>query len=110
LEPGFYVLVTDTSSHKNARKNWILVEVIPEGAAVVRKEAEVWRENEYWGCSWWGKEGGYELIAKIAADYKKRPAKSMSAIEILNAFFECAIKRLEEEKSEHRHDEPHPDD
>jgi hypothetical protein len=45
LEPGFYVLVTDTSSHKNARKNWIIVQVIPEGAAVVREEAKVWREN-----------------------------------------------------------------
>jgi hypothetical protein len=45
VEPGFYVLVTDTSSHKNARKNWILVQVIPEGAAVVRTEAKVWREN-----------------------------------------------------------------
>jgi hypothetical protein len=30
----------------------------------------------------------------------------MSVIEILNAFFECAIQRLE--NPEHRHDEPPP--
>jgi hypothetical protein len=43
--------VTDTSSHKNARKNWTIIQVIPEGAAVVREEAKVWRENSEWACS-----------------------------------------------------------
>ena len=108
LEPGFYVLVTDTSSHKNARKNWTLIQVIPEGAAVAREEAGAWRTNRVWGCSWWGKEGGYNLIAKIAAEHKGRRAADMSVIEILNAFFECAILRLKEEQAEHRRDEPPP--
>jgi hypothetical protein len=109
LEPGFYVLVTDTSSHKNARKNWTLVQVIPEGAAVVREEARVWRENTTWGCSWWGKKGGYGLIAQIAAKHKGRKAEDMSTIEILNAFFECAIQTLEaEQQAKRRHDEPPP--
>jgi hypothetical protein len=109
LDPGFYVLVTDTSSHRNKRKNWTLVQVIPEGAAVVREEAKVWRENSEWGCSWWGKKGSYALIARIAAEHKGRAASAMSPIEILNAFFECAIRRLESEQAEqaeHRRDEP----
>jgi hypothetical protein len=106
LEPGFYVLVTDTSSHKNARKNWTIIQVIPEGAAVVREEAKAWRENSEWACSWWGKEGGYSLIAQIAAAHKGRRAAEMSVIEILDAFFECAIQRLE--NPEHRHDAPPP--
>jgi hypothetical protein len=108
VEPGLYVLVTDTSSHKNARKNWTIVQVIPEGAAVVREEAKVWRENNEWACSWWGKEGDYSLIAQIAAAHKGRRAADMSAIEILNAFFECAIRRLEAEEAERRRDEPPP--
>jgi hypothetical protein len=108
LEPGFYVLVTDTSSHKNKRKNWTLVQVIPEGAAVVREEARVWHENTTWGCFWWGEEGGYELIARIAAEHKKRAASAMSKIEILDAFFECAIHRLDAKQAERRHDEPPP--
>jgi len=108
LEPGLYVLVTDTSSHKNARKNWTIVQVIPEGAAVVREEARVWRENQRWGCSWWGKEGDYKLIAQIAAEHKGCPARDMSTIEILNAFFGCAIRRLEAEQAERRRNEPPP--
>jgi hypothetical protein len=32
----------------------------------------------------------------------------MSAIEILNAFFECAIRRLEAEEAERRRDAPPP--
>jgi hypothetical protein len=106
VEPGLYVLVTDTSSHKNARKNWIIVQVIPEGAAVIREEASVWRENRDWGCLWWGRKGDYKLIAHIAAAHKGRRAADMSVIEILDAFFECAIRRLE--SPEHRHDEPPP--
>jgi hypothetical protein len=106
LDPGFYVLVTDTSSHRNDRKNWVIVQVIPEGAAVIRGEAKVWRENRKWGCVWWGKEGDYALIAQIAAAHKGRRAANMDTIEILDAFFECAIQRLE--NHEHRHDEPPP--
>jgi hypothetical protein len=37
--------VTDDSSHRNDRKIWKLVQVIPEGAAVIWKEAKAWREN-----------------------------------------------------------------
>lgn len=110
LEPGFYVLVTDASSHRNARKNWTLVQVIPEGAAVVREEAKVWHENREWACSWWGKKGDYTLIAQIAAAHKGRRAADMSTIEILDAFFECAIRRLEAEaeQAERRRDDPPP--
>jgi hypothetical protein len=110
LKPGFYVLVTDESSHRNERKNWTIIQVIQEGAAVVREEAGVWRENKVWGCFWWGKKGDYSLIAQIASAYKGRQAAEMSVIEILNAFFECAIRRLEAEEAERRRDEPPPGD
>jgi hypothetical protein len=112
LKPGFYVLVTDESSHRNKRKSWTIIQVIQEedgeGAVVVRKEAEVWRENKVWGCYWWGKKGGYSLIAQIAAAHKGRQAADMSVIEILDAFFECAIQRLEAEEAKRRRDEPPP--
>jgi hypothetical protein len=108
LEPGFYVLVTDDSSHRNVRKSWTIIQVIPEGAAVVREEAKVWRENKVWGCYWWGKKGDYSLIAQIAAAHKGHQAADMSVIEILDAFFECAIQRLEAEEAERRRDEPPP--
>jgi len=113
LKPGFYVLVTDDSSHRNERKSWTIVQVIQggeKGAAVVREEAEVWRENKVWGCYWWGKKGGYSLIAQIAAAHKGRRAAEMSVIEILDAFFECAIQRLEAEEAKRRRDEPPPSD
>jgi hypothetical protein len=109
LEPGFYVLVMDDSSHRNERKSWTIVQVIQEGekgAAVVREEAGVWRENKVWGCRWWGKKGGYNLIAQIAVAHKGRRAADMSVIEILNAFLECAIRRLEAEEAKRRRDEP----
>jgi hypothetical protein len=113
LDPGFYVLVTDDSSHKNARKSWTIIQVIQneggKGAAVIREEAKVWRENKTWGCYWWKKKGGYNLIAQIAAEHKGRRAAEMSVIEILNAFFERAILRLKEEQAEQaksRRDEP----
>jgi len=113
LHPGFYVLVTDDSSHRNDRKIWTIIQVIQneEGkiVAVVREEAKVWRANKTWGCYWWGKKGKYELIAQIAAEHKGCQATDMSVIEILNAFFECAILRLKKEQAEQaksRRDEP----
>jgi hypothetical protein len=112
LGPGFYVLVTDESSHKNKRKNWTIIQVFRKKdgteAVVVREEAKVWRENKVWGCYWWGKRGSYGLIAQIASEYKGRQAKDMSVIEILDAFFECAIQRLEAEEAKRRRDEPPP--
>jgi|GEM_PF-3360796 len=101
LEPGYYVLVTDESSHKNDRKSWSVVEVTEDGRAVTREEVGVWRENRMWGCHWWGMQKSYAFMARRAAEHRGRRAADMGAIEIVDAFLECGITTLRD--PEHRH-------